>query len=732
MSHHQGTGEARGSRAQDGRTPRRRGLSGRSIQIFGIATTLLLPYVAGAQPAHAATEVVFASTGADQTWTVPAGVTSLDIAMIGGGGGGGREGNGGGGGAVSGVLSVTPGDTLTIIVGQGGITNTTDDATFLNPRNSNFRYGGGASGAGEARSFDKGWGSGAGRSAIRSSAALYGTTVSGEILTAAGGGGGGYGADTGPANADGGAGGGPTGGAGGKGNQCVDSGGGTQSAGGAGGGTLPDPTDPNKFICIGNFNEPGANGLQFAGGYAQIPSGGNNSEGGGGGGGYFGGGGGGNNGGGGGGSSFIGSSSYFTGTTSAGSGQTPGIASWPAACGVAPGLGSAKTSGTGPGAGGNGCVVITYTVTPPAPPAPPAPPTWTLSYDANGGTCTAPSQSGVNGTVVSTYGASACTRPGFTFTGWNTRSDGSGDAFAPGAATQLTGDGTLFAQWTPIQVSATDDSFITGEGTPVDGDLNANDTVPAGSQYSGTSNPSNGTVEVNADGTFTYTPQAGFSGTDSFTYEVCATGGVPCASRTVTITVTPRPIPPVVTPPNAPVTGTVVIPGVTPPTTVFTVVTPPAHGVVDLQPGGQYTYTPEPDFVGTDSFIYQACSSAGASCQVGTVRIFVGTGSPVDAKPQVKSSSAASRAPISFKPQTSLSGEIQIAREKSNSWVNRIEIPRKGTWVVTNNRVTFTPRPNFYGRVSIQYRVVAADGSVATSTFTAVRIAMPGVIDGGL
>ena len=31
-------------------------------------------------------------------------------------------------------------------------------------------------------------------------------------------------------------------------------------------------------------------------------------------------------------------------------------------------------------------------------------------------------------------------------------------------------------------------------------------------------NPTNGTVTVNADGTFTYTPNAGFTGTDTFTY----------------------------------------------------------------------------------------------------------------------------------------------------------------------------------------------------------------------
>ncbi len=51
------------------------------------------------------------------------------------------------------------------------------------------------------------------------------------------------------------------------------------------------------------------------------------------------------------------------------------------------------------------------------------------------------------------------------------------------------------------------------------------------------SNPSHGTVALSANGSFTYTPAAGFSGTDSFTYR--ATDGVASSNiATVTITVT--------------------------------------------------------------------------------------------------------------------------------------------------------------------------------------------------
>ena len=57
------------------------------------------------------------------TWTVPTGVTAIDILVVGGGGGGGADGGGGGGGGGVGMatgISVTAGTSATISVGLGG------------------------------------------------------------------------------------------------------------------------------------------------------------------------------------------------------------------------------------------------------------------------------------------------------------------------------------------------------------------------------------------------------------------------------------------------------------------------------------------------------------------------------------------------------------------------------------------------------------------------------------
>ncbi|WP_431167792.1 Ig-like domain-containing protein, partial [Tenacibaculum halocynthiae] len=53
-------------------------------------------------------------------------------------------------------------------------------------------------------------------------------------------------------------------------------------------------------------------------------------------------------------------------------------------------------------------------------------------------------------------------------------------------------------------------------------------------------NPSNGTVTISANGDYTYTPNAGFTGEDTFTYTVCDNGSPQaCDTTTVTIEVLP-------------------------------------------------------------------------------------------------------------------------------------------------------------------------------------------------
>jgi hypothetical protein len=261
--------------------------------------------------------VTYLYTGSNQTFTVPAGVSRMNVELWGAGGGD----FGGSGGFVSGTLTVTPYEGLTIVVGGGG-TGTVNSFAF---------GGGGAGGAGNGQNAPFLAGGGGGYSGIFSAATplvVVGAGGGGEYTFSVGGGGGG----------------GLVGGSNGG-------GGGTQSTGGLGEGG-PNATD-GGYLQGGN----GANDVNaFFGG-------------GGGGGGYYGGGGGGGLGGyqgGGGGSSYV---ALLSGTVvnlqgNNGYNPGPGAALNTSDPNYQSGVG---VGGLGQSLGGPGEVVLTFTAATPEP-----------------------------------------------------------------------------------------------------------------------------------------------------------------------------------------------------------------------------------------------------------------------------------------------------------------------------------------------------------------------------
>ena len=87
---------------------------------------------------------------------------------------------------------------------------------------------------------------------------------------------------------------------------------------------------------------------------------------------------------------------------------------------------------------------------------------------------------------------------------------------------------------------AADDAFTTVRGNPFTGaSVLANDQDTDGEQLSAVlvSNSSDGTVSLNADGTFTFVPNISFEGSSTtFTYKVVDNGYLPATSNTATVT----------------------------------------------------------------------------------------------------------------------------------------------------------------------------------------------------
>ena len=80
------------------------------------------------------------------------------------------------------------------------------------------------------------------------------------------------------------------------------------------------------------------------------------------------------------------------------------------------------------------------------------PPTFTVSYNANGGSGSTSSHTGVAYNASVTLRANGFTRSNYTFAGWNTASNGTGTYYAPGASYTVTANRTFYAMWVPTAV----------------------------------------------------------------------------------------------------------------------------------------------------------------------------------------------------------------------------------------------------------------------------------------
>src|SRR5205085_1177052 len=134
--------------------------------------------------------------------------------------------------------------------------------------------------------------------------------------------------------------------------------------------------------------------------------------------------------------------------------------------------------------------------------------------------------------------------------------------------------------------------------------------------------PSHGTVALNNDGTFTYTPTSGFTGSDTFTYKA-SDGTLSSNAATVTINVgiTANADSYVATEGQAlTVQGSASngllkndVGGAAALQVVTTSVTNPTHGTVTVAADGTFTYTPAANYNGPDSFTYKATDGTNQS-----------------------------------------------------------------------------------------------------------------------
>ncbi len=159
-----------------------------------------------------------------------------------------------------------------------------------------------------------------------------------------------------------------------------------------------------------------------------------------------------------------------------------------------------------------------------------------------------------------------------------------------------------------------------------DSDADVGDTITA---VLDTTTP-NGSLTLSSDGSFGYTPGADFNGSDSFTYHAIDNNSNVSNTVTVTITVTPVNDAPVSTGQTLSTAQNVAVPGVLGATDVdgnsltFATTSNPTNGTITVfNPAtGAFTYTPNNNFTGSDSFDFEA-SDGSLTSNISTVTINV-------------------------------------------------------------------------------------------------------------
>jgi len=307
--------------------------------------------------------------------------------------------------------------------------------------------------------------------------------------------------------------------------------------------------------------------------------------------------------------------------------------------------------------------------------------------------------------------------------------------------------GTFPAAPGPIAINATpaltifspiafNDTAATTTGAPVTINVLANDVPVMGTMDNTsvlTTAPANGQVTVNFDGTVAYTPNAPFSGQDTFTYTVANNLGGRSNTATVTVTVAPPPVPPTATADTAttftgaPQIAINVIANDTPNTypinpASVNIVSPASCGTASMPiPGNGTLFFIAPANPGTCTFSYTVSDSATPP-HTSTVTTVTVTVNPVNVNPVANPDTA-------FATVNSTININVTANDTTTSAFNPAPVTTSGVTggsanALANGIVAYTA-PGAPGLYSFNYTVNDVNALTSNATIVAVTVVSP-------
>jgi large repetitive protein len=312
----------------------------------------------------------------------------------------------------------------------------------------------------------------------------------------------------------------------------------------------------------------------------------------------------------------------------------------------------------------------------------------------------------------------------------------SGDNFGSVLTDDPAAGGTADPTVTPVVIpnnppDAVDDSATVLEDSGANAiNVLANDTTApdTGETLTITSvtQGANGSVAITGGGTgLTYTPNANFFGSDSFTYTVNDGRGL-TDTATVSITVTPVNDPPdavndsatVVEDSGANAINVLANDTFAPDageTLTITSVTQGANGSVAITGGGTgVTYTPNANFFGSDSFTYTISDGNGGT-DTATVSITV---TNVNDNPTANNDSATVAEDSGANAINVLANDSSAPDTGETLTITSVTQGANGSVAITDGgtTVSYTPNANFFGSDSFTYTISDGNGGSATAT----------------
>jgi len=300
----------------------------------------------------------------------------------------------------------------------------------------------------------------------------------------------------------------------------------------------------------------------------------------------------------------------------------------------------------------------------------------------------------------------------------------------PDSFTYRASDGSLQSAPATVTITVTpvndapvavDDTAATEADTPVDIDVLGNDTDPDTGDsltVSAATDPAHGTV-VCTDVGCTYTPDAGYTGEDTFSYTVRDTGTL-TDTGLVTVSVgasnePPEPVDDLVTTNEDTVAHFNVLTNDTDPEGDPLTVTPvadqlPTGGTVTCTTAGACTYTPDADFNGDDQFQYRVADNHGNTVDA-TVEITIVpvNDAPVAVNDTLTLKEDTTKSVTVLTNDDDVDGDALTVTGKSNGVHGTVTCTTAGS-------CTYKPAKDYNGKDSFTYTVSDGHGGTDVGT----------------